>query len=782
MLKLFLPILGLIGSSAFAVTLSVPTPDLVGSPGQIVGWGYSILNDTGSFMVVTSVQSTYQTQPSGISFNNPALDDLLSVWMIGHGVALGGGCCFASPFLLSTGLGLGSLQIAAGASGTEFGTIIMNYSLFDDNPFTNPNANQVFPMNDPGFVSVSTSVTATPLTTIPEPASAALLGGGLALLAFSRPKRRWTGTLAILMAMPFLLPAQTCNVSAVPLTIRAEGQTELLGDLIVSCAGPSAGFVPTPLGQPVPRVNFRIALYADPAFTLPLPLANRVTNISVGSVAAQAVDALLVIETSNPNPALRRACAASESLANACALTGVYNPPSSPFGIDFGNPSGNVRNAYQGLKTAANTVSFVNIPFELASEFPNTARFRAKNFRLAVAGGTLASNDSVFAKITLENAPSANLPTVLGVVGFVQASLRSPTGSIAYLPRCVDNNVALAASATAAVAPQGSSFRVSFDEPYPNAFKARGFVPGNSSLDQNDWSEIYSSESGFFNTLFPLTDGLNRAGTAQSGTRFRMLFDNIPAGVELYAPVDVSLPAFGRQPPSRIRMVDSDTTTSGAPTAADLSSENSTFLVNTSTALGGLRRLSTRGAYRFAVYEAVALQQFGHETFHVPITVAYPANTPQVVSTATVSFAPYDTAPVVGSAVIPTFGGTPITFHAFTIGDCSVCGVKLNTSIAGKTGTFTNSTWAVRVTNNGLATATGGVINFVVTKTGGNGTITSYTTSAAIPSIAGGASAIVHLQIASIGTDATTFVSLRMNVGAGCMPQTPQNFSFQKLR
>ena len=780
MLKLFLPILGLIGSSAFAVTLSVPTADLVGSPGQIVGWGYSILNDTGSFMVVTSVQSTYQTHPSGVSFNNPALDDLLSVWMIGHGVALSGGCCFESPFLLSSGLGLGSLQIAAGASGTEFGTILVNYSLFDANPFTNPNANQVFPLNDAGFVSVSTSVTVTPLSNTPEPASAALLGGGLLVLAFSRPKRRWTGSLAMLLAVPFLLPAQTCNVSGVPLTIRAEGQTELLGDLLLSCQGPSAGFVPTPLGQPVPRVNFRIALYADAALTRPLALANRVTNISVANVAAQAVDAVLVIESFSFNPSLQRACAASEALANACALTGVYNPPSNPSGINFGNPSGNVRTVYQGLKTAANTVTFLNVPFEPTSDILDTARFRAKNFRLAVAGSTLASNGLVFAKITLENAPSAILPSTLAGVGFVQESLRSPAGSIASLPRCVDNNAALALSATASVAPQGTSLRVRLDEPYPNAFKVRGFVPGNSALDQKDWSQIYSTESGFFSTLFPLTDGLNRAGAAQSGTRFRMLFDNIPAGVELYAPVDVPIP--GSRLPSRIRMVDSDATASGAPTAADLTAETSTFLANTSTALGGLRRLSTRGAFRFAVYEAVAVENFSHDSFEVPITVAYAANTPQVISTATVSFAPYDTAPVSGSALIPTFGGTPITFHAFTIGDCSVCGVKLNTSIAGKTGTFTNSTWAVRVTNNGLATATGGVINFVVTKTGGNGTIASYTTTAAIPAIAGGASAIVNLQIASAGTDGSTFVSLRMTVGAGCMPQTPQNFAFQKLR
>ena len=781
MLKLFLPILGLIGSSAFAVTLSVPTADLVGSPGQIVGWGYSILNDTGSFMVVTSVQSTYQTQPFGIAANNPALDDLLSVWMIGHGVALGGGCCFESPFLLSSGLGLGSLQIAAGASGTEFGTILVNYSLFDANPFTNPNANQVFPLNDAGFVSVSTSVTVTPLSNTPEPASAALLGGGLLLLAFSRPKRRWTGSLAILLAVPFLLPAQTCNVSGIPLTIRAEGQTELLGDLLLRCSGPGAGFVPTPLGQPVPRVNFRIALYSDAALTLPLTLANRVTNISVANVAAQAVDALLVIDVSpNPSPSpnpLLRSCAASEALANACALTGVYNPPSNSSGIDFANPTGNVRNLYQGVKTAANTVTFWNVPFESAADTSNITVFRAKNLRLAVPGST--ASFEVFAKITLENGPPGILTSTSAVVGYIQQALLRPQIGSAYLPRCVDNNAALALNATASVAPQGTSLRVRLVEFFANSSKARGFVPGNSSLDHTDPSQVYSAESGFFSTLLPLTDGLNRAGTAQSGTRFRILFDNSPAGVELYAPADV-LPNSPHL--SLFRMVDSDATTSGAPTAADLTAETPTFLSNTSTALGGLRRLATRGAFRFAVYEAVTSDPRHPDTFEVPITVAYAANTPQVVSTATVSFAPYDAVPVTGSALIPTFGGPPITFHAFTIGDCSVCGGKLNTSIAGKTGTFTNSTWAIRVTNNGLATATGGVINFVVTKTGGNGTITSYTTSAAIPSIAGGASAIVNLQIASTGTDASTFVALRMNVGAGCMPQTPQNFAFQKLR
>ena len=777
LLKIFLPILGLLCSSAFAVTLTVPSADLFGSPGETVGWGYSIRNDTGFFMVVTSVQSTYQTQPFGIGANNPALEDLLSVWMIGHGVALSGSCCFQSSFLSGSGLGLGSLQIAAGTTGTEFGTILLNYSLFDADPFSNSNANQVFPLNDPGFVSVDTSVTVTPTAT-PEPTPAALFSGGLLLLALARPKRRWTGSLAMLLAVPFLLPAQTCSVSSIAVTTRVEGQTELLGDVRITCAGPSAGFVPTPLGQPVPRVNFSISLYSDSALTVPLPLANKVTNISVANVAAQAVDALLVIsiETFPPtNVTAQRTCAASESLANACALNGVYNPPSNPSGINFSSPTGNVRNVYQGLRTATNKVTFLNVPFEPATETPNTIRFSVKNLRGALVGAVFA-NIAIYAKVNLENAPTANLPSNNAIIGYVQQGLLLRTGS-SYLPRCIDNNVALAQSSTAAVAPQGVSTRVRIVEGYANPFKGRGFAPG---VDQNDPTQVYfTTESGFFNTLFPSTDGLNRAGTAQTGTRFRLLFDNIPAGVELYAPVDV-LPNPLHD--SRLRMVDSDDTVTGAPTSGDLAADTSTFLANTSPALGGLRRLATRGLFRFAVYEMDYADPRFPESFEVPITVAYAANTPQVVSTATVSFAPYDAAPTLGSALIPTFGGTPVTFHAFTIGDCSVCGVKLNTSIAGKTGTFTNSTWAIRVTNSGLATATGGVINFVVTKTGGNGIITSYTTSAAIPDIAGGGSAIVNLQIASTGTDASTFVSLRMNVGAGCMPQTPQNFAFQKLR
>ena len=65
----------------------------------------------------------------------------------------------------------------------------------------------------------------------------------------------------MLLAVPFLIPAQTCGVASTRFTVRrAEGHTELLGDLLLRCSGPNAGFVPTPIGLPIPRVTLQKTL------------------------------------------------------------------------------------------------------------------------------------------------------------------------------------------------------------------------------------------------------------------------------------------------------------------------------------------------------------------------------------------------------------------------------------------------------------------------------------------------------------------------------------------
>src|SRR5882724_8299450 len=65
-------------------------------------------------------------------------------------------------------------------------------------------------------------------------------------------------------------PALQCIANAgVPPTVRVEGLTELVGDVVLQCTrGPGA--VPTPLGQPVPMVNITVR-YNAPLTNAHLP-------------------------------------------------------------------------------------------------------------------------------------------------------------------------------------------------------------------------------------------------------------------------------------------------------------------------------------------------------------------------------------------------------------------------------------------------------------------------------------------------------------------------------
>jgi len=73
--------------------------------------------------------------------------------------------------------------------------------------------------------------------------------------------RKWIYALAVVALLAgFTMPASAqiqCNTaSGVPPTVRAEGYTELMGDLILNCSGG----VPTGSGAAVPKVDIQIFL------------------------------------------------------------------------------------------------------------------------------------------------------------------------------------------------------------------------------------------------------------------------------------------------------------------------------------------------------------------------------------------------------------------------------------------------------------------------------------------------------------------------------------------
>jgi uncharacterized protein (TIGR03437 family) len=102
-------------------------------------------------------------------------------------------------------------------------------------------------------------------------------------------------------------------------------------------------------------------------------------------------------------------------------------------------------------------------------------------------------------------------------------------------------------------------FLIRFSEAFPDAFRRRNVGTNTSDplfvTDQATPATSYRTETGFFNVSFPRRRGLNRAGLADSGTRFLVTLDGIPNGVRLWASprdVDTAAAANSDSPPKAL--------------------------------------------------------------------------------------------------------------------------------------------------------------------------------------------------------------------------------------
>jgi len=437
----------------------------------------------------------------------------------------------------------------------------------------------------------------------------------------------------------------TANV-AVPPQLRAEGVTELIGDIVLTCTG---GFAPAS-GAQVPTANITISLGTN--------VTSRILN-STGNVS----EALLLIDEpgsalTGAGPLLGQSVCSSATIGAGVGGCGpyYYNPALGyPVTAAGGTTPG--ANVYSGT-VSGNQVTFNGIPV-LAPVTGGLSRvYRITNIRANAAGvGSLglAGTTPLNASIAISGSSSLPVTNPVLVTGFIQnglgtslrnsgdsGGLSSSSGNspLSFL-QCNSQNT----SSSSGLGQQGIAAYLRFSEQFATAFKTRvaatstvtglGGISGGSgagTVVQNIPGTIYNSESGF---ILNTGQAVN-AGLADFGTRLRAVFSNVPAGVRVFVGTtnNVAGGTFGGNNGVGNTPLTSNTTSIAeliqTETAPDFNGQAP--IVNPTNTLTGFAiaevplTAGTNGSSGEAVWEVVSANPNATENFDFPVWFVYSAN------------------------------------------------------------------------------------------------------------------------------------------------------------
>lgn len=366
----------------------------------------------------------------------------------------------------------------------------------------------------------------------------------------------------------------TCTASVgAPLIARAEGKTEPVGDLILTCTGGT----PTPAGDPMAQENFTIFLNT--------PLTSHVTAEAAGVDFSEAL--LLVDE---PNSLLHPArpvlncghdgapdnggtAGVCDSISDGTPADSYDGTPnisrSTPCDGVIPHPAPNTYtcgrpNAFQGRMSASNAVTFLGVPFDPPGG--GTRMFRFTNLRANASVFGLPGPTPILTSISVNGTLSVIISGPVQTVAFSQSGLAAsiPSPNVVHVQEDFAGawkaqNVAF----TLANATFGCcSYTYNGGTAYP--VQAAQNVPGifYNSEDTFQWQNnglnappSPNPPAGFgggpvTNLVYPLDSSLalggvntviDQDGVSSAGTRIALTFTHVPGHATVTVPSTVYL-------------------------------------------------------------------------------------------------------------------------------------------------------------------------------------------------------------------------------------------------
>ncbi|MCL5744360.1 MAG: hypothetical protein M1541_10605, partial [Acidobacteria bacterium] len=410
------------------------------------------------------------------------------------------------------------------------------------------------------------------------------------------------GTVASAQTAPFTCAA----IAAVPPTVRAEGLSELTGDVLLDCTGG----VPAASGS----VNFTLFFNTN--------VTSRILD-----TGTQACEALLLVD--EPQPGTTPLTPGQNLYQGVCSGNRI-----DVLGVQVVPPGNSGHRIYRFTNARVN-----------ASAIPPTGG----------GPGTIQSLISATGSISVP----INVPTQ--VVGYTQFGLSNPKTYTIGVNGSLNQGIGLNSTVLL-------TQTLSFSEGIPTAFRRNnaGTTPSDPTAvqQQNMPGAIYNTESGFFDTSLTAAGGLNQAGRATQGTRFFAKFDNVPTGVDVWVTAG-PLPG-GSVASSDARLMVTDQNGSGAWFPMPNSRYMPVTLYGSGTPVNLVKLAEITNGTGVAVWEVLKDNPIGADSFSFGLLLSYSSQSSSSFNITT-RLAPLSASATADStSPVPRFSNSAINYPAGT--------------------------------------------------------------------------------------------------------------------